>query len=143
MSAIRNDISLTARVKGPRSAGRSASEDACGIDRDMRGRFRPRRHASALPPRCRPTTPRDVAATARSAADRARTLESPAMTYVPAADRYERMRYRRCGRSGLKLPEISLGLWQNFGEERPLEHAKAIVRRAFDLGITHFDLANN
>jgi L-glyceraldehyde 3-phosphate reductase len=65
------------------------------------------------------------------------------MTYVPAADRYDRMRYRRSGRSGLKLPEISLGLWQNFGEERPLEHSRAIVRRAFDLGITHFDLANN
>src|SRR3954452_19460627 len=65
------------------------------------------------------------------------------MTYVPDAGRYERMRYRRCGRSGLKLPEISLGLWQNFGEERPLDHSKAIVRRAFDLGVTHFDLANN
>ncbi len=66
-----------------------------------------------------------------------------AMTYVPASDRYEQMRYRRCGRSGIKLPEISLGLWQNFGEERPLEHSRAIVRRAFELGITHFDLANN
>src|SRR3954452_24980025 len=66
-----------------------------------------------------------------------------AMTYVPASDRYEQMRYRRCGRSGIKLPEISLGLWQNFGEERPLEHSREIVRRAFDLGITHFDLANN
>src|SRR3954471_18146308 len=65
------------------------------------------------------------------------------MTYVPAPDRYEQMSYRRCGRSGIQLPEISLGLWQNFGEERPLEHSKAIVRRAFDLGITHFDLANN
>ena len=66
-----------------------------------------------------------------------------AMTYVPAPDRYEQLRYRRCGRSGMKLPEMSLGLWQNFGEERPLEHARAILRRAFDLGITHFDLANN
>jgi L-glyceraldehyde 3-phosphate reductase len=65
------------------------------------------------------------------------------MSYVPAPDRYEPMPYRRCGRSGIKLPEISLGLWQNFGEERPLEHSRAIVRRAFDLGITHFDLANN
>jgi len=65
------------------------------------------------------------------------------MTYAPAADRYDRMRYRRSGRSGLKLPEISLGLWQNFGEERPLEHSRGICRRAFDLGITHFDLANN
>jgi len=65
------------------------------------------------------------------------------MTYVPAEDRYDQMPYRRCGRSGLKLPAISLGLWQNFGDERPIETARAIVRRAFDLGITHFDLANN
>jgi L-glyceraldehyde 3-phosphate reductase len=65
------------------------------------------------------------------------------VTYVPAAERYDRMQYRRCGRSGLKLPALSLGLWQNFGSERPLEHSRAIVRRAFDLGITHFDLANN
>ena len=53
------------------------------------------------------------------------------------------MPYRRCGRSGLDLPAISLGLWQNFGDDRPLETSRAIVRRAFDLGITHFDLANN
>src|SRR5580765_7696936 len=66
-----------------------------------------------------------------------------AMTYLPAADRYDRMVYRRCGRSGLQLPAISLGLWQNFGHDRPLETSRAIVRRAFDLGVTHFDLANN
>jgi L-glyceraldehyde 3-phosphate reductase len=65
------------------------------------------------------------------------------MTYVPAADRYERMQYRRSGRSGLALPMLSLGLWQNFGGEAPLERSRAILRRAFDLGITHFDLANN
>jgi L-glyceraldehyde 3-phosphate reductase len=65
------------------------------------------------------------------------------MTYVPDPDRYARMPYRRTGRSGLKLPAISLGLWQNFGDDRPLEVSRAIVRRAFDLGITHFDLANN
>jgi L-glyceraldehyde 3-phosphate reductase len=65
------------------------------------------------------------------------------MTYVPAEDRYDAMPYRRCGRSGLQLPAISFGLWQNFGDERPLETSRAIVRRAFDLGITHFDLANN
>src|SRR2546421_3913790 len=65
------------------------------------------------------------------------------MAYVPAEDRYERMAYRRSGRSGLQLPEISFGLWQNFGHERPLESSRAIVRRAFDPGITHFDLANN
>ena len=63
--------------------------------------------------------------------------------YVPAEDRYESMLYRRCGRSGLKLPAISLGLWQNLGDDRPLERSRAILRRAFDLGITHFDLANN
>src|ERR1044072_3739891 len=65
------------------------------------------------------------------------------MTYVPPVDRYERMQYNRTGRSGLKLPAISLGLWQNFGHEDPIERSRAIVRRAFDLGVTHFDLANN
>jgi L-glyceraldehyde 3-phosphate reductase len=65
------------------------------------------------------------------------------VTYVPVADRYDRMEYRRSGRSGLQLPAISLGLWQNFGHERPVETSRAIVRRAFDCGITHFDLANN
>jgi L-glyceraldehyde 3-phosphate reductase len=65
------------------------------------------------------------------------------MTYVADADRYSRMPYRRTGRSGLHLPAISLGLWNNFGADRPLETSRAIVRRAFDLGITHFDLANN
>jgi L-glyceraldehyde 3-phosphate reductase len=65
------------------------------------------------------------------------------MTYVPAEDRYERLPYRRTGRSGLLLPAISFGLWQNFGTERPLETSRAIIRRAFDRGITHFDLANN
>jgi L-glyceraldehyde 3-phosphate reductase len=64
-------------------------------------------------------------------------------SYVPAEDRYESMTYRRCGRSGILLPAVSLGLWQNFGDDRPLEIQRAIVRRAFDLGITHFDLANN
>ena len=65
------------------------------------------------------------------------------VAYAAAETRYDRMQYRRCGRSGLKLPAISLGLWQNFGGERPLETSRAIVRRAFDLGVTHFDLANN
>ncbi len=64
-------------------------------------------------------------------------------TYFPSEDRYDRMPYRRCGASGLQLPATSLGLWQNFGSDRPLETARAILRRAFDLGITHFDLANN
>jgi L-glyceraldehyde 3-phosphate reductase len=65
------------------------------------------------------------------------------MSYLPAERRYDTMRYRRVGRSGLELPAVSLGLWQNFGGDRPLEDQRAIVRRAFDLGITHFDLANN
>ncbi|HET9077976.1 MAG TPA: L-glyceraldehyde 3-phosphate reductase [Acidimicrobiales bacterium] len=63
--------------------------------------------------------------------------------YQPAGDRYRSMTYRRCGRSGLRLPALSLGLWQNFGEDRPLEDQRAILRRAFDAGVTHFDLANN
>jgi L-glyceraldehyde 3-phosphate reductase len=65
------------------------------------------------------------------------------MTYVPTPDRYEQMQYRRSGRSGLQLPLLSLGLWNNFGDDFPLESQRAIVSRAFDLGITHFDLANN
>ena len=65
------------------------------------------------------------------------------MAYMPATHRYERMQYRRSGRSGLLLPAISLGLWNNFGDDRPLETSRAVLRRAFDLGITHFDLANN
>jgi len=64
--------------------------------------------------------------------------------YVPDSGRYDgRMPYRRCGRSGLKLPAVSLGFWHNFGDDKPLETQRAIMRRAFDLGITHFDLANN
>jgi L-glyceraldehyde 3-phosphate reductase len=65
------------------------------------------------------------------------------MQYTAAPSRYEQMLYRRCGRSGLKLPALSLGLWQNFGGEQPLEASRRILRRAFDLGVTHFDLANN
>src|SRR5580698_3000466 len=65
------------------------------------------------------------------------------MTYVAADDRYSKIPYRRCGRSGIQLPEVSLGLWQNFGDGKPIEDQRAILRRAFDLGVTHFDLANN
>jgi L-glyceraldehyde 3-phosphate reductase len=65
------------------------------------------------------------------------------LTYAAAEDRYEPMPYRRCGRSGLLLPEVSLGLWHNFGDDRPIDTQRAILRRAFDLGVTHFDLANN
>ena len=63
--------------------------------------------------------------------------------YVPATDRYDSMQYRRVGRSGLKLPALSLGLWHNFGHDRPLDTQRAILRRAIDRGVTHFDLANN
>jgi L-glyceraldehyde 3-phosphate reductase len=65
------------------------------------------------------------------------------MPYLADDTRYDTMTYRRCGRSGLKLPAISLGLWHNFGEDRPYEASRALLRRAFDLGVTHFDLANN
>ncbi|GAA4365797.1 aldo/keto reductase [Agromyces bauzanensis] len=65
------------------------------------------------------------------------------MTFVASQDRYDRMRFNRVGRSGLKLPALALGLWHNFGHGRPLDTQRAIVRRAFDLGVTHFDLANN
>ena len=65
------------------------------------------------------------------------------MSYTPAADRYSKMVYRRCGKSGLMLPAVSLGLWHNFGHDTPHDTKRAICRTAFDLGITHFDLANN
>ncbi len=65
------------------------------------------------------------------------------MTYVPAENRYDRMVYRRCGTSGVRLPAVSLGLWHNFGHDTPHETKRAICRTAFDHGITHFDLANN
>ncbi|MEV4571028.1 L-glyceraldehyde 3-phosphate reductase [Nonomuraea sp. NPDC049419] len=65
------------------------------------------------------------------------------MTYQADEQRYERQPYNRSGRSGLKLPVVSLGLWHNFGDNRPIENSRAILRRAFDLGVTHFDLANN
>src|SRR6202007_3039506 len=66
----------------------------------------------------------------------------PASVYTPAPDRYDRVEYRRCGRSGLLLPPVSLGLWQNFGDDRPLGISRAILRRAFAPGVTPFDLAN-
>ena len=65
------------------------------------------------------------------------------MTYAAASDRYDAMQYRRCGRSGLRLPPISLGMWHNFGHDRPFTVQREICLRAFDVGITHFDLANN
>ena len=70
-------------------------------------------------------------------------LTDPSDRYLPAADRYDSMTYRRTGRSGLDLPLLSLGLWHNFGDDVPLATQRAVLRRAFDLGITHFDLANN
>src|SRR6187402_1122926 len=65
------------------------------------------------------------------------------MPFEASADRYETTEYARVGRSGLKLPRVSLGLWNNFGNDKPLTTQRAILRRAFDLGITHFDIANN
>jgi L-glyceraldehyde 3-phosphate reductase len=65
------------------------------------------------------------------------------MSHTPSLARYDKMAYNRCGRSGLKLPAISLGLWHNFGFDKSAESKSAICRRAFDLGVTHFDLANN
>jgi L-glyceraldehyde 3-phosphate reductase len=70
-------------------------------------------------------------------------MDTEEMIHIAATDRYGSMVYRRCGRSGLRLPLISLGLWQNFGHERPLSESRRVVLRAFDVGITHFDLANN
>jgi L-glyceraldehyde 3-phosphate reductase len=75
--------------------------------------------------------------------DRATFSRESDVMYIADPDRYDRMTYRRSGRSGLQLPAISLGLWHNFGHDRPLETQRAILRRAFDLGVTHFDLANN
>jgi L-glyceraldehyde 3-phosphate reductase len=76
-------------------------------------------------------------------ARRARDTGVGEMSYVPSEHRYERMVYRRCGRSGLRLPAVSLGLWHNFGHDTPHDTKRAICRTAFDHGITHFDLANN
>jgi L-glyceraldehyde 3-phosphate reductase len=70
-------------------------------------------------------------------------LRSHKVKYKPAENRYDKMKYNRCGQSGLKLPAVSLGLWHNFGDVDDFETGRSIVRRAFDLGITHFDLANN
>ena len=84
--------------------------------------------------------------TAKSASGRSfpsRPLASRLMPYVADPARYDSMVYRRCGRSGVRLPAISLGLWHNFGDDRPWETQREICRRAFDLGVTHFDLANN
>jgi L-glyceraldehyde 3-phosphate reductase len=69
--------------------------------------------------------------------------DSLSVTYLAEPDRYEQMTYRRCGQSGIDLPAISLGLWQNFGDDTPISTQRAIIWRAFDLGVTHFDLANN
>ena len=63
--------------------------------------------------------------------------------YIPDSERYNKMKYNRCGRSGLKLPAVSLGMWQNFGDKDNLDNMEKMVHTAFDLGITHFDLANN
>src|SRR6478735_3581713 len=73
----------------------------------------------------------------------ARDPETRLMSWLPAATRYDGMSYHRCGRSGLKLPALAFGLWHNFGDASSFETCRAMLRRALDLGITHFDLANN
>src|SRR5918993_36893 len=90
-------------------------------------------------------TTRSCSTWTRNCATKTQTKPSPgeSMTYQPAENRYDRMIYNRCGRSGLMLPAISLGLWHNFGEDKSSATAREICRTAFDLGITHFDLANN
>src|SRR5512142_3415007 len=82
-------------------------------------------------------------APARRAEDRTRRAYDSPVSYLPAPARYDSMIYRRTGRSGLKLPAISLGLWHNFGGVDAFESGRGMLLRAFDLGITHFDLANN
>jgi L-glyceraldehyde 3-phosphate reductase len=79
----------------------------------------------------------------RDFAGPARQRQDAPMTHIAGDDRYSSMTYRRTGRSGLQLPAVSLGLWHNFGDDKPFDVQRAILRRAFDLGVTHFDLANN
>src|SRR5689334_6581921 len=94
--------------------------------------------ATSIPPR------RPVPAEGASSASCDRMAVMNVLDRYEAADRrYDAMQFRRCGRSGLKLPAVSLGLWHNFGDDVPLERQRAVLRRAFDLGVTHFDLANN
>src|SRR5262245_5382256 len=101
--------------------------------------------AAGTPPSPRPSSA--LAKTCRAgsdtSSDAARTQDPARMALSFRPTRYDSMPYRRCGRSGLQLPALSLGFWQNFGEARDLASAAAIVCRAFDCGITHFDLANN
>jgi L-glyceraldehyde 3-phosphate reductase len=101
------------------------------------------RFVAALPSLITVMAKRTLLAITVLAAFRCRCRHTSEVSYVPANDRYDHMRYRNSGRWGLKLPAISLGLWHNFGGDRPLETGRAILRRAFDLGVTHFDLANN
>src|SRR5262252_1302031 len=103
----------------------------------------PRRRVLILPAARGPSCQAPAAVCGRGATRPSAGERLASMTYIAAGDRYDHGHYRRCGRSGLKLPEVSLGLWQNFGDESPIETQRAILRRAFDLGVTHFDLANN
>ncbi len=115
------------------------------VGRGFEGRFRDRLDGAQRPGR----RPPFLEIMGQIVADRGRVRRAAqaailvTMTYVADAERYERIPYRRCGRSGLRLPTISLGLWHNFGDDRALDVQRAILRRAFDLGVTHFDLANN
>src|SRR6266540_817463 len=130
----------------PRSARSSCSSSSRslwrkdGHDRCARAHFAPR---PLQPPGSDPSESDTAAGDDRQRPAPAEHATISPMSYEPTADRYEPMIYNRCGRSGLLLPAMSLGLWQNFGDDRLLDTSRAIVRRAFDLGITHFDLANN
>src|SRR5215831_63785 len=116
-----------------------ASYIGCPIARLPRAAPGPSRRAPILPAARGPILP----GPGRGATGPRTGERLASMTYIAAGDRYDDGHYRRCGRSGVKLPEVSLGLWQNFGDESPIETQRAILRRAFDLGVTHFDLANN
>ena len=125
---LRQDVGMRnayARLAGVRTGSVTEEEFAAVLER-----FRPWQGLAAM---------YLVAAGWRSGG---RWSQSP-HAYVAAEDRYDSMPYRRCGRSGIKLPAISLGLWNRFGDDTPIQNQRAIIRRAFDLGITHIDLANN
>ena len=125
------------RSVAPRS-GAGAGTSAAARRRAVAPRTQIEPADALLPP---PTSCRDASGDGRECAslvDRVRR-----MSYTAADDRYDVQPYRRCGRSGLQLPAVSLGFWHNFGDDKPLETQRAIMRRAFDLGVTHFDLANN
>ena len=137
------------------AAERERRAPAAGADQrfrhDQRGqhrRGRPLLGWPSSPRRCAPTPWTTTSSSSRrvergGARSGSRPIASECVTYTASDDRYDIQPYRRCGRSGLMLPAVSLGFWHNFGDDKPLETQRAVARRAFDLGVTHFDLANN